>query len=319
MTTAQMALFDSQPSVLAAFLTANGRILADAFIHRNPDSLNNEFLIDVDARVAKPLATHLGKYLFRKKAVVRDVSSEWCVRHAWGLTPLDEQSAVTTGVVGTVDLRAGGQSGRMGIRYLIKHDDSESNKTDAGLAVLQKLACASEADYLIHRILQGVAEGPDEFVQGISLPLESNLDLMNGVNFRKGCYLGQELTIRTHHTGVIRKRIVPVQVYNASERPPPESLEVDRGLKLSFPPVNTLIRSRDSTTGEISKKQAGKFCIGIHNIGLALVRLEHVQRPTTSATSVDYNDLVFDGTDDSNLRLRAFAPDWFPPGSWDFH
>ena len=41
-------------------------------------------------------------------------------------------------------------------------------------------------------------------------PLESNLDFVGGVSFSKGCYLGQELTARTYHTGVTRKRLVPV-------------------------------------------------------------------------------------------------------------
>lgn len=50
----------------------------------------------------------------------------------------------------------------------------------------------------------GIPEGADDFLLGQSLPLESNLDYTNGVDFRKGCYLGQELTIRTYHTGVTR-------------------------------------------------------------------------------------------------------------------
>jgi folate-binding protein YgfZ len=39
------------------------------------------------------------------------------------------------------------------------------------------------------------------------------LELQHGVDFRKGCYVGQELTARTHHTGVVRKRVVPVLLY----------------------------------------------------------------------------------------------------------
>jgi folate-binding protein YgfZ len=67
--------------------------------------------------------------------------------------------------------------------------------------------------YNIHRTLLGIPEGPEDYISGQSLPLESNLDYLNGgkylfhlqiVDFRKGCYLGQELTIRTFHTGVTR-------------------------------------------------------------------------------------------------------------------
>ena len=52
-------------------------------------------------------------------------------------------------------------------------------------------------DYTIHRMLQGVPEGSKEIHMGSSLPLESCIDYMHGVDFRKGCYIGQELTART--------------------------------------------------------------------------------------------------------------------------
>ena len=58
----------------------------------------------------------------------------------------------------------------------------------------------------------GVPEGSSETPLGKALPLEYNLDYMNGVSFHKGCYIGQELTARTHHTGVIRKRILPLML-----------------------------------------------------------------------------------------------------------
>lgn len=82
-------------------------------------------------------------------------------------------------------------------RYLVS--------ADAAAATIGALS-----DYHWSRMAAGIGEGPADFPPGQSLPLESNLDFSNGVSFQKGCYLGQELTARTHHTGVVRKRLLPL-------------------------------------------------------------------------------------------------------------
>ena len=65
-------------------------------------------------------------------------------------------------------------------------------------------------DYQVLRYQQGIPEGSLEIPLGKCTPLEYNIEYMHGVSFHKGCYIGQELTARTHHTGVIRKRIMPL-------------------------------------------------------------------------------------------------------------
>ena len=47
---------------------------------------------------------------------------------------------------------------------------------------------------------------------GHAMPLEYNLDALNGVSYTKGCYVGQELIARTHNRGVIRKRLMPFTI-----------------------------------------------------------------------------------------------------------
>ena len=86
-------------------------------------------------------------------------------------------------------------------------------------------------EYTLHRILLGIPEGARDIVPMQAFPMESNLDVMGAckcfhsfviisqkmciVDFRKGCYVGQELTVRTYHTGVIRKRIFPVELISS--------------------------------------------------------------------------------------------------------
>ncbi|XP_011500948.1 PREDICTED: putative transferase CAF17 homolog, mitochondrial isoform X2 [Ceratosolen solmsi marchali] len=63
---------------------------------------------------------------------------------------------------------------------------------------------------LSFRYKLGIGEGVQDLLFGVSFPLEINCDYLHGLSFHKGCYIGQELTARTHHTGVIRKRLMPL-------------------------------------------------------------------------------------------------------------
>lgn len=54
-------------------------------------------------------------------------------------------------------------------------------------------------------------EAECSFDSGEAIPLEYNLAGLNAISFEKGCYIGQELIARTHHRGVIRKRLMPMK------------------------------------------------------------------------------------------------------------
>mmetsp|Transcript_26510 Transcript_26510/g.103290 ORF Transcript_26510/g.103290 Transcript_26510/m.103290 type:complete len:247 (+) Transcript_26510:521-1261(+) len=79
----------------------------------------------------------------------------------------------------------------------------------------------TENVYKVIRTLNGICEGSVESqgdFRDEELPLECNLDVTGGVSFDKGCYIGQELTARTHHTGVVRKRFFPMAIDKSPDR-----------------------------------------------------------------------------------------------------
>lgn len=89
----------------------------------------------------------------------------------------------------------------------------------------------TENDYLKRRLKWGIAEGFDEI--GDQIPLQTNGDIMNGISFEKGfcfakickkkllilgCYIGQELIARTHHMGMIRRRVLPINLISSDKK-----------------------------------------------------------------------------------------------------
>jgi folate-binding Fe-S cluster repair protein YgfZ len=135
--------------------------------------------------------------------------------------------------------------------------------------------------------------------------MESNMDYLNGIDFRKGCYVGQELTIRTQHTGVIRKRILPVQLYTSTSTPPSE---------LFYESTGFAVKPGADIKAEGGKRPAGKFLASVGNVGLALCRLENMTDLRVSAEGgtwkkgMEFNITVAEG--EQKVKVKAFVPEW---------
>ncbi|KAJ3086827.1 ccr4 associated factor [Quaeritorhiza haematococci] len=315
--------------ILALFLSAQGRVLYDAFIY--PKNVGTEFprptfLVETDARITQDLLKHMKRYLLRTKVRITDMSNEYTVWQAWGPTTLRLWgNYVPTAIAHK--LPAGGVVPKdrfcdigtkdprhldMGLRFVLGRDQKPP--------LPNTFAMVDPDEYTLRRILYGIPEGSDELFIGNSLPLESNFDYMRGVDFRKGCYLGQELTIRTYHTGVTRKRIMPVQFFKSSDESP-SVFALDRSFGESLPPSQSDFKLESSTEGNSAAAgsstgtgtasanaptkrgdragTAGKFCSGMFNVGLGLIRLEHAASGSVLMA-------------ENGLKAKAFAPDWWP-------
>ncbi|KAL2159555.1 hypothetical protein VTH06DRAFT_2124 [Thermothelomyces fergusii] len=287
----------------AAFLTAQGRILHDVFVYRDPRDPSrppgHSWLIEVDAAEADRLQTHIKRYKLRARFDIRVLDDgEARVWHAWddnsvaGPSPVETATTLSphasspTTIITVPDTRAP----NLGHRILTLSPSPPPSPEAAGGG---RLPLLPEAAYTLRRYLHGVPEGQAELLHGQALPHESNLDLTGAVDFRKGCYVGQELTIRTEHRGVVRKRVLPCLLYPDDDHhhdgPSPTTTTTTTTASSSSPSsFYPLYRAEiapglgadmvpaEASIGRVGRRgrSAGKWLRGVGNVGLALCRLE---------------------------------------------
>ncbi|CAG8583316.1 22321_t:CDS:2, partial [Gigaspora margarita] len=273
-----------------AFLNPIGRVLYDTFIH--PKNVGTTFphpiyLVECDSRIVSDLIKHMKKYVLRSKVSIIDVSSQYNVWNMWG---------------GNID--------NLWWRYQVPNPSAtklpigslvlKERIAEIGSSVPSSFKQLPSEEYKIRRILYGIPEGIDDLPPGSSLPLQSNFDYMRGIDWHKGCYIGQELTFRTYHVGVTRKRIIPVQLVHKDESLP-TTLQVERTVNFPLPSPQTGIYASTET---LSKKSRPIGTIGssCHNIALGLLNLDKVQ---------DENLAVANERGDV-YRVKPFIPDWWP-------
>jgi folate-binding protein YgfZ len=190
-----------------ALLTPQGKILFDMIVVRASDGEEPSYLIDCTAAQAADLAKRLGFYKLRAKVAIADLSTDRAVAAYWGAEP----ETAAEGVV-----YADPRDPRLGWRAILPRPIAAAVGTEH----------VNEYEGL--RIAVGAPKGGLDFAYADAFPHDANFDLLHGVDFDKGCYVGQEVVSRMKHRGTARKRVARVKL--AGPAPAPGTPVMDREL-----------------------------------------------------------------------------------------
>lgn len=226
----------------AALLTPQGKIIVDFFVAEAGADDGGGFFIDAPRALTAALVQKLGFYKLRAKVTVEDLSDRLAVMALWD-GPRETEFGLCF---------ADPRLPALGIRAIVPPQVAAEAAADLG-------ATLTDADaYEAHRIALGVPRGGGDFIYADTFPHEADMDQLHGVDFHKGCYVGQEVVSRVEHRATARSRIVPVTFEGPA---PMQGLEVTAG-----------------------DKQIGMMGSAVHGRGLALLRLDRVADALAAGT-----------------------------------
>ena len=233
-------------SLYAALLTAQGKYLHDFVMADAGEAI----WLDAEAARISDLKRRLTLYRLRAK-VALDEQPELAVAAAFddgalaalGLESEPGGARPFGGGIALADPRLAA----LGARILLPRDGAQAALAAAGLVE----ADFAEWDRL--RLRFGIPDGSRDLVVDKTILLEAGFDELHGVDWQKGCYVGQELTARTRYRGLIKRRLLPVQIDGTP------------------PPAGTAVTADGRDAGEMRSHRDGT--------GLALLRLETITAP----------------------------------------
>jgi hypothetical protein len=249
-----------------ALLTPQGKITADFLITEAPSGHGGGFLLDVPRALAKGLADKLGFYKLRAKVTVQGLSDSPDLSDNIGVVAVwDGEPAVKP------DLTfADPRSNALGWRILTPEELVPKVAALIGADLVESTA------YDAHRIATGVPRGGLDFMYGDAFPHETNMDRLHGVDFDKGCYVGQEVVSRMQHRGTARTRTVKVIL----DGPAPEA--------------GTTVLAGDKSVGTMGSAANGA--------GLALIRVDRAAEALEAGTPLTSGGLGLRIADPEALR-----------------
>jgi tRNA-modifying protein YgfZ len=241
-----------------ALLTPQGKIIADLIATEAPAKDGGGFFLDVPRERVKALVDKLNLYKLRSRVMVEDLSEVLGVLVAW-----DGAGAASTGLA-YPDPRLPA----LGLRIMLPPHRAAAAAAGLGATLVD------ESQYEAHRIALGIPRGGVDFGYGDAFPHEADMDQLGGVDFAKGCYVGQEVVSRIEHRGIARARIVVV------------------GYEGAAPQAGAAITAEGRTVGTMGTAAGGR--------GLALLRLDRVAEALSRGEELSAGD----------VRLRPIKPDW---------
>jgi folate-binding protein YgfZ len=250
-----------------ALLSPQGKILADFIVVEAPAQDGGGFFLDAPRALANPLVAKLNVYKLRSRVIVEDLSDVLGVLAAW-----DGNGKSTFGLA-----YADPRLPALGLRVMLPaHRAAEAA---AGLGA----TLVDASTYDAHRIALGIPRGGVDFSYGDAFPHETDMDQLGGVDFAKGCYVGQEVVSRMEHRGIARTRAMTVRYDGAA------------------PQAGVAVMAGERQVGTMGSAAAGH--------GLALLRLDRV------ADALAHGEPLLAG----GVAIRPIKPDWarfaFPDGS----
>lgn len=240
---------------LGALLSPQGKILFDFLIFQAPAEIGGDYFLDVLAAFAPDLVKRLGFYRLRAKVEIEDRTGSLAVLAGWGDAPMPPDEA---GIIAT-DSRLPA----LGWRAIVARDD------------VGEFATAEPSAYQAHRIALGVPEGGRDFLFGDAFPHEALMDQLHGVDFDKGCYVGQEVVSRMQHRGTARTRLLPATYV--------DGFVAEAGV--------------DVTAGE---RNLGKTGSAAEGRGLVMVRLDRTSDALAAGETIRAG----------GCEIRVEKPDW---------
>jgi tRNA-modifying protein YgfZ len=245
-------------AAFAALLTPQGKIIVDCIAAEAPAADGGGFFLDCPRALAQLFVDKLNFYKLRAKVVVENLSEILGVLAAWGATGSTEYGLCY----------ADPRLAALGFRIMVPPHLAPKAAADLGADLVDA------GRYEAHRIALGIPRGGLDFSYGDAFPHETDMDQLNGVDFAKGCYVGQEVVSRMEHRGSARTRVVPIAYQGFA------------------PDAGTTVTASEKSVGTLGSSADGR--------GLAMLRLDRIADAMAAGAPLVSGDAT----------LRLIKPDW---------